>query len=393
MAIAESRPTRPSNAVSGQQADMAPHPNAHIENYLSYFLALPYSPRYAVLIDGPWGIGKTYFIRHFLQSHFPSQSDYVYISLYGLGDARQIDDALICAMYPLLKSKPSQTAQRIANAGLRYFKIDFELKYSDLINVINPKVYAFDDLERCELSAKDLWGYINGLVDRGNSRVILIINGEKVGDIVEYQAHREKVVGKVLQFTPVIECALTMFTTNIGSDETKHFVANHQNDIILLYILSGLHNLRIVQRALWEFERIYTVLDGKYKENDAPMNALLHLLFIFSFEPHASRINADDIANRKERSMYEFLENRDQREDGPFRTLTSRYKHFAIDNPILEDSILFDVLVRALVDPDAIERSWRRAITTYRGKMRLLGERSGTALFDPTRSLKRRCPC
>ena len=55
--------------------------------------------------------------------------------------------------------------------------------------------------------------------------------------------------------------------------------------------------------------------------------------------------------------MYEFLENRDQREDGPFRTLTSRYKHFAIDNPIFEDSILFDVLVRALVDPDAIERS------------------------------------
>jgi Cdc6-like AAA superfamily ATPase len=42
--------------------------NRHIKEYLAYYIALPHSPHYAVMITGPWGIGKTFLIKKLLQS-------------------------------------------------------------------------------------------------------------------------------------------------------------------------------------------------------------------------------------------------------------------------------------------------------------------------------------
>ena len=58
--------------------------NRHVRDYLAYYTALPYAPRHAVLINGPWGVGKTYLVKAFLQQHVGQNKKYIYISLYGL---------------------------------------------------------------------------------------------------------------------------------------------------------------------------------------------------------------------------------------------------------------------------------------------------------------------
>ena len=48
-----------------------PDTNAHIHEYLSYYLALRHPPHYAVLLNGPWGVGKTFLMKKYLADHFP----------------------------------------------------------------------------------------------------------------------------------------------------------------------------------------------------------------------------------------------------------------------------------------------------------------------------------
>ena len=42
--------------------------NDHIREYLKYYISFPRSPGYAVLLNGAWGIGKTFLIKKCLMS-------------------------------------------------------------------------------------------------------------------------------------------------------------------------------------------------------------------------------------------------------------------------------------------------------------------------------------
>ena len=54
----------------------------NVAKALSVYLERDHTP-YAVMVDGPWGAGKTYFLREqFCTSH--PEVDFVYVSLYGM---------------------------------------------------------------------------------------------------------------------------------------------------------------------------------------------------------------------------------------------------------------------------------------------------------------------
>ena len=69
----------------------------HICEYLAYYVAFEQAPRFAVLIDGRWGIGKTYLIEAFLASVRTTEFQAVYVSLSGLGASAEIDRELFRA--------------------------------------------------------------------------------------------------------------------------------------------------------------------------------------------------------------------------------------------------------------------------------------------------------
>ncbi len=80
---------------------MADGNNRHVWDYLTYYLGLAHAPCFAVLLSGPWGVGKTYLLKAFLKDRFKEDvADYVYVSLYGLSSIEEIDDALFQAAFP-----------------------------------------------------------------------------------------------------------------------------------------------------------------------------------------------------------------------------------------------------------------------------------------------------
>ncbi len=55
---------------------------------------------YAIMINGLWGCGKSYFIREVLIDHFYSYSiKYVYVSLYGVDSLQEITKQVLIQNY------------------------------------------------------------------------------------------------------------------------------------------------------------------------------------------------------------------------------------------------------------------------------------------------------
>ncbi len=85
--------------------------NKHINDFLKYYFNLEQSPEYAILIDGEWGAGKSWFIQKALNDLKGSSGKYLYVSLYGMSNFSEIEDAFFEQMHPVLSSRAGLTHQ------------------------------------------------------------------------------------------------------------------------------------------------------------------------------------------------------------------------------------------------------------------------------------------
>lgn len=118
-------------------------------------------------------------------------------------------------------------------------------------------------------------------------------------------------------------------------------------DISEIYHQSGFHNLRILQQALWDFERFYGVLEEKHRANDAAMTDLLRLLFCLSLEVKAGKMTNEDIAKRHPMLIALSPEKR------PLPQIEIAQKKYPAANlytRILSNETLVNLLVKGLVD-------------------------------------------
>jgi hypothetical protein len=234
--------------------------NIHVSDYLSYYLALPYSPNYAVLISGPWGVGKTHLIKEFLRREFDQKElKYVYVSLYGLSSLEEIDEALLEAIYPALGWRSTKIAARVGKSLLKRVGVDADVKATDLINKFDPNVFVFDDLERYEAPINKALGYINQFVEHDGCKVILVANEDEISEGNDYRRRREKLIGKTLEVQSAFEDAFEFFLSRIKNSEIGSLFETNSAEIAAIYAQSGLNNLRVLQQTMWDFERFCEV--------------------------------------------------------------------------------------------------------------------------------------
>ncbi len=161
---------------------------------------------YAVMIDGEWGSGKTYFVKNELmkevEDHIKNKNDedsvkkIIYLSLYGMKSIDDISKQMVCEAY--LKSL--NDAEHIAKTAIKVSKI----LLPTVIDVINNKLgtnidkdkisegicdfaslkntlLIFDDLERCDCPINEVLGYINSFVEQDHLKVIIVANQNELG--------------------------------------------------------------------------------------------------------------------------------------------------------------------------------------------------------------------
>jgi KAP family P-loop domain len=278
--------------IMSAQAD---DPNAHIGSYLDYYISLPSAPNYAVMIEGPWGIGKTFLTKKLLSSRIQEPQKYVYVSLYGLSSLEQLDDALFGAFYRIFDSFGAKMVMGVVRGGLKAFRADPEFKRSDFLAKCYADLYVFDDLERCNMPVQQALGHINQIVEHSGGKVVILANEAELKKSKEYMAVKEKVVGKTLVVQPVVDAVLTHFLGQVQSNSARSFLADNFAVIRTTFELSNTQNFRLLQQSLWDFDRLFSALAPKQIGNTEAMETLLTHYLAYSFELKSGGLGNDQI--------------------------------------------------------------------------------------------------
>ena len=337
---------------------MTTNNNKHVWEYLTYYLGLAHAPGFAVLLSGPWGVGKTYLLKAFLKEKFGEDvANYVYVSLYGLSSIEEIDDALFQAAFPVMTGNAAKAAGRIVKAGLKFLKVEpGEWDIKQFLNKFKAKIYVFDDLERCEAPINKVLGYINQFVEHGSAKVIVLANENEISSDKDYVRRREKLIGKTLQVKSVFGEAFRHFASTIDDAAARKFFEDNAADIATIYEQADLDNLRILQQTMWDFERFYLALSPEHVANKEAVATLLRLLFVLSFELKAARITEQDILTGRGMTAALMAQFEKEKPKRPIAIAGDRYPMVDTDDNVLSNELLVEYLVRGVVDADAIGR-------------------------------------
>lgn len=162
------------------------------------------SDNYAILINGPWGSGKTYLYENYLVDSINcfevgknNRKTAVYLSLYGIESIQELSHQLVNCYVAYSKMNLNDDTKRIYDKTGRIISllsktVSISTKFVDInpdefINGIESLidikdlVICFDDLERCEIPINALFGYINNLVEHCNCKVIILADEDNIG--------------------------------------------------------------------------------------------------------------------------------------------------------------------------------------------------------------------
>ncbi|TMU70270.1 hypothetical protein FGA82_28240 [Pseudomonas fluorescens] len=372
--------------------------NRSTYDYLDYYLSLSQPPKYAVLINGSWGTGKTHLIQNFIAKNFRSEPTdfrgwlsaykkmlmqswiwrlfskeankqpehcYIYVSLYGTDSIEDINDRIICAAFPGLNVKTAKIIGGITRSALKIFRFETSLSLKNFISKFHKQLYIFDDFERSNLPSKMLLGYINEFIEHGDRKVIIIANEDEINekDKDEYLKSREKVIGKSLTIQTTTHEALEHFTNTIKHKAARQLITDMQEDIIRIFHHSECHNLRILRQTLWDFERIFAALPSQQQQNSKAMASLVNIIVIFSIEIAQKKIGAVDILSRPVQAP-SFLKKIQQSKPEEQAFIEMENRHLTVDlrDQILSNTLLSELLIQGTLDADAIRSSLANSV-------------------------------
>ena len=168
-----------------------------VESILDYIRA-DYTD-YAIMINGEWGSGKTYFWNHKVRNKIESMQlngkryRTIYMSLYGISNLEEISKKIFIETTQLMDknlkkfmdSKEETTIPEYAKTGLdmaNFFGVTQngdKIDYSEFFST-DDKVLCFDDLERANVDVIDILGYINNFVEHDHIKTIIICNEKEL---------------------------------------------------------------------------------------------------------------------------------------------------------------------------------------------------------------------
>ncbi|WP_207578239.1 P-loop NTPase fold protein [Listeria seeligeri] len=258
---------------------------------------------YALLLDGEWGSGKTYFLRNTLSEELSSSEfSMCYISLNGLSD---LDELKKMVLFELMSDR-EKTVTKYANLTGRMLEVTSSLhvglrvgsniakEFSSMEKAIERKkleniLFCFDDFERIsdKLLVDEFLGFINSnFIEFDNIKVIIVANQSKLKknhkDI--FLENKEKIIGRTLkQEFPDLPEILDGFSTSFNQDsliakwlkplEKRQEIASVLEDFKIF-------NLRQIRIVIGILNEILTELEEDLKEVDEEfISELISVMF------------------------------------------------------------------------------------------------------------------
>ncbi len=267
---------------------------------------------YAVMLNGSWGSGKTYFVKNELIPALEEERKAViYISLFGI---KCVDDLINVITMHVLNIYSNKRAQKRAemNIGLKILNkqasssvsqipsvfvgiINKGLKlvpngdtakafFSDIQkNTINfaDYVFIFDDFERSVIDKIELLGLFDEMVEQNHAKVIIVcnevallkkiekddedFNNKKAVNNTEkkiltddYNLYKEKVVGFTIKYAADLSTVYRKILDNIVGKQSHCYdcLIEYKSEVLELFSRVGSHNLRTLIFVLKRFKEL-----------------------------------------------------------------------------------------------------------------------------------------
>ena len=168
-----------------------------VESILDYVRA-DYTD-YAIMLNGEWGSGKTYFWNHKIKNKIESlqlngkKYTTIYMSLYGISNLEDISKKIFIETTQLMDKNLKKymntidqtTIPEYAKTGLDMANFFGVTQNGDKIDYSNffttdDKVLCVDDLESANVDDIDILGYINNFVEHDHIKTIIICNEKEL---------------------------------------------------------------------------------------------------------------------------------------------------------------------------------------------------------------------
>ena len=264
--------------------------NGSAQNVIKSYLVQ--KTNYALLINGKRGTGKTYFMKHTVQSMIDNmlidrdKEGYytaIFISLYGLKSVDEISFHLAVAIKPYLKHLTIQSGSVLAGILARgLVNLSGAGTVEEYVDAIKSAVSAdvkssdfvliFDDLDRMSgsFSVDEFIGFVNSMVEHENNKVIIIADELKIEQKELYHAAREKSIGVVVDFRSDFPGSVSDIVNSRFKEDTKFLgvFKELKEDIFKVFKQWKSDNLRTFIYFLNHFQVIYTSIDGQKDEQE-----------------------------------------------------------------------------------------------------------------------------
>src|SRR5574344_1249325 len=168
-----------------------------VEGILDYIRA-DYTD-YAIMINGEWGSGKTYFWNHKIRNKIETmhingkQYTTIYMSLYGISNLEEISKKIFIETTQLMDKNLKKFMNSHNQSNIpEYAKTDLDMAnffgvtqngdkidYAEFFST-DDKILCFDDLERANVDVIDILGYINNFVEHDHIKTIIICNEKEL---------------------------------------------------------------------------------------------------------------------------------------------------------------------------------------------------------------------
>lgn len=267
---------------------------------------------YAVMLNGSWGSGKTYFVKNELIPVLEEdRKAVIYISLFGI---KCVDDLINVITMHVLNIYSNKRAQKraemniglkisnkqasssvsqipsvfvgIINKGLKLVPNGDNAKsfFSDIQkNTINfaDYVFIFDNFERSVIDKIELLGLFDEMVEQNHAKVIIVcnevallkkaekddenLNNKKAVNNIEekilvddYNLYKEKVVGFTIKYAADLSTVYRKILDNIVGKQSYCYdcLIEYKSEVLELFSRVSSHNLRTLIFVLKRFKEL-----------------------------------------------------------------------------------------------------------------------------------------
>ena len=276
--------------------------NKNIKDRLCKYLEET-TPAYALLLRGSWGCGKTFLVKSFKDEENGKIGNVWYISLFGVRSLDEINDKIFEAAYPVFSAEKTQGMLSVGYSILKTvskYKLDIDIgdlgiKVKKLFRQngenLSCRLLIVDDIERSDISIKELFGYFSMLLGDG-VRIVLVADEDRIADLDRqyYYDYKEKIIGETYEVLPEYNAAIQMVLNNLEGCCNKELEKLIFSTITILKY----RNLRVIQQILFQRMVLFKNLDEVYRKDVETLRELFESYLVLQIQYKQNILKVED---------------------------------------------------------------------------------------------------